>query len=152
MSKECFCSLDQLADPAAARATSALSLCGAQAFFLTAMPCRAKNRTARRGFQEFRKDLMGGVLLRWRSASAAWHWFASPVLCENVHPPDCGTDAALELFSRFTAGTSCFNKADDRPSQGTRIGSMHWVIPTRINVTRPTPAPGIRIRSRPDML
>jgi hypothetical protein len=73
-----------LADPAAARATSARFRSAARRLFLTAMPCRAKNGTARRGFQEFRTDLIGGVLLQWRSASAAWHWFASPVLCENV--------------------------------------------------------------------
>src|SRR5215469_6267996 len=72
-----------------------------------------------------RKDLLG-VLLQWRSASAARHRFASPVLAKPLHPPDCGTDADVELFSRFTAGTSCFNKADDPPSQFTRIRSTHW--------------------------
>jgi hypothetical protein len=33
-----------------------------------------------------RKDLMG-VLLQWRSASAARHLFASPVLAKTLHPP-----------------------------------------------------------------
>jgi hypothetical protein len=78
------------------------------------------------------KDLLG-VLLQRRSASAARHRFASPVLAKTLHPPDRGTDADVELFSRFTAGTSCFNKTDDPPSQFTRIGSTHWLISPRIN-------------------
>jgi hypothetical protein len=53
---------------------------------------------------------------------AAWHRFASHVIAKALHPPDGGTDADVELFSRFTAGTSCFNKADDAPSQFTRYG------------------------------
>jgi len=79
-----------------------------------------------------RKDLLG-VLLQWRSASAARHRFARAVLAKALHPPDRGTDADVELFSRFTAGTSCFNKANDAPSQFTRIRSTHWLIPPRIN-------------------
>src|SRR5215472_19214436 len=75
-----------------------------------------------------RKDLLG-VLLQWRSASAARHRFASPVLAKPLHPPDGRTDADVELFSRLTAGTSCFNKADDPPSQFTRIRSTHWLVP-----------------------
>jgi len=39
------------------------------------------------------------------------------------------TDADLELFGRLTAGTSCFNKADDSHSQLTRIRSTHRSIP-----------------------
>lgn len=42
-------------------------------------------------------------------------------------------DADVELFSRFTAGTSCFHKTDDPPSQFTRIRSTHWLSPPRIN-------------------
>jgi hypothetical protein len=47
-----------------------------------------------------REDLVG-VLLQWRSASAARHRFASPVLVKALHPPDSGTDADVEVFSRF---------------------------------------------------
>jgi hypothetical protein len=79
-----------------------------------------------------RKDLLG-VLLQWRSASAARHRFASAVLAKALHPPDRGTDADVELFSRFTPGTSCFDKIDDPPSKFTRIRSTHWLIPPRIN-------------------
>jgi hypothetical protein len=46
-----------------------------------------------------------------------------------LHPPDRGTDADVELFGRFTAGTSCFNKANDPHSQFTRIPSTHWLTP-----------------------
>jgi hypothetical protein len=79
-----------------------------------------------------RKDLLG-VLLQWRSASPARHRFESPVLAKPLHPPDRRTDADVELFSRFTAGTSCFNETDDPLSQFTRIRSTHWLIPPRIN-------------------
>ena len=68
----------------------------------------------------------GGRGLCWGAARrgiAAPHRFASPVLAKALHPPDRGTDAGVELFSRFTAGTPCFNKTDDPPSQFTRIRS-----------------------------
>jgi hypothetical protein len=100
-----------------------------------------------------RKDLLG-VLLQWRSTSALRHWFASPVLAKALHPPDRGTDADVELFSRFTAGTSCFNKTDDPPSQFTRIRSTHWLIPPRINALDSLTSRdlGIPIHSGRDML
>jgi|SRR5262252_5447963 len=74
------------------------------------------------------RDLLG-VLLQWRSAFTTPHRFAGAVLAKPLHPPDCRTDADVEQFSRFTAGTSCFNKADDPPSQFTRIRSTHWLVP-----------------------
>ena len=100
-----------------------------------------------------RKDLPG-VLLQWRSASTAWHRFASPVLAKTLHPPDRRTDADVELFSRFTAGTSCFNKTDDPPSHFTRIRSTHWLIPPRINAldSLTSCVLGIPIHSSRDML
>jgi hypothetical protein len=58
-----------------------------------------------------REDLVG-VLLQWRSASR--HRFASPVLVRALHPPDSGTDADVEVFSRFMSGTSCINKVDSK--------------------------------------
>jgi hypothetical protein len=99
------------------------------------------------------KDLLG-VLLQRRSASAARHRFASPVLAKTLHPPDRGTDADVELFSRFTAGTSCFNKTDDPLSQLTRIRSTHWLIPPRINALDSLTSCdlGIPIHSGRDML
>src|SRR5262249_555008 len=78
-----------------------------------------------------RKDLLG-VLLQWRSASAARHRFASPVLAKALHPPDGGTDADVELFSRFTAGAPLFNKADKSPAQITRIRAPERAILLRI--------------------
>ena len=49
-----------------------------------------------------RKDLLG-VLLQWRSASAARRRFASRVLAKALHPPDGGTDTYVKRFRRFTA-------------------------------------------------
>jgi hypothetical protein len=139
-----------LADPASAlpRHVGSLSLCGAQAFFnsdaVTSEKSGERAGASRNSplvqcqddliqcevwwLAVERKDLLG-LLLQWRSASAARHRFASPVLAKALHPPDGGTDADVELFSRFTAGTSCFNKADDPPSQFTRIRSTHWLVP-----------------------
>ena len=100
-----------------------------------------------------RKDPLG-ILLQWRRASAARHRFARAVLAKALHPPDRGTDADVELFSRFTAGTSCFNEANDAPSQFTRIRSTHWLIPPRINAldSLTSRVLGIPIHSGRDML
>jgi hypothetical protein len=57
-----------------------------------------------------RKDLLG-VLLHRRTASAARHRFAGPVLAKRCIHLIGATDVDVELFSRFTAGTCRFNKA-----------------------------------------
>ena len=143
-----------LADPTSAlpRHVFSVSLCGAQAFFNSdavtseksgERAAASRNSPLVQRYDDLiecevwsltveRKDLLR-VLLQRRSTSAARHRFASAVLTKPLHPPDRGTDADVELFSRFTAGTSYFNKTDDPPSQFTRIRSTHWLIPPRIN-------------------
>jgi hypothetical protein len=66
------------------------------------------------------KDLLG---LQQRTASAARPRFASPARVKCCIHLIRGTEADVELVEPFPPGTSCFNKADDRPSQFTRIRS-----------------------------
>src|SRR6267378_1018657 len=65
------------------------------------------------------------VLLQWRSTPSTRYWLAGPVLAKALYPSDRGTDADVELFGRFTSGSSVFHKANDSHSQLTRIRSMH---------------------------
>jgi hypothetical protein len=69
-----------------------------------------------------RKDLLG-VLLHRRTASAARQPVRESRPRKTVRPPDRGTDADVELFSRFTAGICRSDKA--QPSRLTRIWSRH---------------------------
>jgi hypothetical protein len=73
------------------------------------------------------------MLLQWRNASSTRHWLAGPVVAKDLHPPNRGTDADLELFGRFTSGSSSFHETNDTLSQITRIRSMHWSALRRIN-------------------
>src|SRR5260221_8113746 len=73
------------------------------------------------------------VLLQWRRTPATGYWLGSPVVAKALHPSDRGTDADLELFGRFTSGSSSFHEANDAHSQLTRIRSMHWSTLRRIN-------------------
>src|SRR5262245_7124831 len=73
------------------------------------------------------------VLLQWRSASSAGHWFASSVIAKLLHPPDRGTHRDVELFGCFSAGASCFHQANHPLSELPRIRSAHWPILRRIN-------------------
>src|SRR5438132_3979665 len=73
------------------------------------------------------------VLLQWRSTPSTRYWLAGPVLAKALHPSDRGTDADVELFGRFTSGSSVFHKANDSHSQLTRIRSMHRSTRRRSN-------------------
>jgi hypothetical protein len=73
------------------------------------------------------------VLLQWRSTPSTGYWLAGPVIAKALHPSDRGTDADIELFGRFTSGSSSFHEANDSHSQLTRIWSMHWSTLRRIN-------------------
>ena len=72
-----------------------------------------------------RKDLLR-VLLQWRSTSATRHRFTGAILAKPLHPHDGRTDADVEVFRRFTAGTSPSTKPMTRllisPGYGPRIG------------------------------
>jgi hypothetical protein len=94
------------------------------------------------------------VLLQWRNTPSARHRLGSPVVAKALHPPDRGTDADVELFGRFTSGSSSFHKANNSHSQLTRIRSMHCPTLRRINALDSLlrPALGIPIQSRWDVL
>ncbi len=89
------------------------------------------------------------VLLQWRNTPSTGYWLAGPVVAKALHPPDRGTDADIELFGRFTSGSSSFHEANDLHSQLTRIRSMHWSTLRRINALEL--APPIRL-GNPDLL
>src|SRR6202790_4070340 len=50
------------------------------------------------------------VLLQWRSTPSTGHGFESPVFTKALHPPDCRTDANLELFCGPTGRSSSFHE------------------------------------------
>src|SRR6202011_4517051 len=73
------------------------------------------------------------VLLQWRSTPSTGHGFESPVFTKALHPPDCRTDANLELFHSHTARSSSFREVYGARAQLTTIRSMHWLALRRIN-------------------
>src|SRR5258708_3287584 len=48
------------------------------------------------------------ILLQWRNTPSTGHRLGSPVIAKALHPPDCRTDAHVELLGCFTAGSSFF--------------------------------------------
>ena len=94
------------------------------------------------------------VLLQWRNTPSAGHRIGSPIVAIALQPPDRGTDADVELFGRFTSGSSFFHETNDAHSQLTRIRSMHRSTLRRISALDSLirPALGIPIHSGRDML
>src|SRR5271166_4965033 len=75
-------------------------------------------------FADQGEDLLR-ILLQGGSAPATGHWFANPIFVKALHPADRRTGTDLELFSRLTSRSSCFNKVNYAYSQLTRVRSAH---------------------------
>ena len=82
------------------------------------------------------RDNLLRILLQRRRAPATGHWFANPIFAKALQPADRRTRADLELLSRFTSRSSCFNKVNYANSQLTRIRSAHCPALRQINTLR----------------
>src|SRR5215472_10497743 len=72
------------------------------------------------------------VLLQRRNAPSARHRLRSSVVAKALKPPDCRTNADVELFGRLSSSSARFHEVNNPHSQRARIGSPHRSSPHRI--------------------
>ena len=76
------------------------------------------------------------VLLQRRNAPSARHRLRSSVVAKVRKPPDCRTNADVELLGCLSSRSARFHEINNPPSQRARIGSPHRSSPRRINALR----------------
>src|SRR5215475_3303935 len=72
------------------------------------------------------------VLLQRRNAPSARHRLGSSVVAKVLKPPDCRTNADVELLGRLSSRSAGFHEVNNPHSQRARIGSPHRSSPRRI--------------------